>query len=198
MKGRPQIVLDIAGVLLSNMSLTCWRDMIRETNLSAESLKVHFTGIKRQLWTGIMREEEFWQSLNEAYPELSISRAKEILYSSIVPLPTAQYLERWSELADIHLLSNHCKEWIEPNLSRLSSFTKSITISNQVGLCKPEIEIYQRVETFLVAGEEVLFIDDQEKNLHSAKLLGWETLLADEEGDWVNEVESLLRKFINA
>ncbi|RPK30445.1 hypothetical protein EDO6_01072 [Paenibacillus xylanexedens] len=61
-----------------------------------------------------------------------------------------------------------------------------------MGLCKPEIEIYQRVETFLVAGEEVLFIDDQEKNLHSAKLLGWETLLADKEGDWVNEVESLL------
>ncbi|MEO2259621.1 HAD-IA family hydrolase [Paenibacillus amylolyticus] len=192
MRGRPQIVLDIAGVLLSNMSLTCWRDMIQETNLSAASLKVHFTGIKRQLWTGIMREEEFWQSLNQAYPELSISRAKDILTNSIVPLPAAQYLERWSVFADIHLLSNHCKEWIEPNLNRLSLFTKSITISNQVGLCKPEIEIYQRVETFLAAGEEVLFIDDQEKNLHSAKLLGWKTLLADEAGDWVNEVESLL------
>jgi len=38
MKGRPQIVLDIAGVLLSNMSLTCWKDMSVETNLSAESL----------------------------------------------------------------------------------------------------------------------------------------------------------------
>ncbi|WP_445670922.1 HAD-IA family hydrolase [Paenibacillus sp. FSL R5-0473] len=110
----------------------------------------------------------------------------------MVPLPAAQYLERWSEFADIHLLSNHCKEWIEPNLSCLSSFTKSVTISNQVGLCKPEIEIYQRVKTLLAAGEEVLFIDDQEKNLHSAKLLGWKTLLADEEGDWVNEVESLL------
>ncbi|MEK4273646.1 hypothetical protein [Paenibacillus sp. FSL R7-0026] len=136
MKGRPQIVLDIAGVLLSNMSLTCWKDMIQETNLSAESLKVHFAGIKRKLWTGMMREEEFWQSLKELYPELSISRAKDILYNSIIPLPAAQYLERWSEFADIHLLSNHCKEWIEPNLSRLSSFTKSVTISNQVGLCK--------------------------------------------------------------
>ncbi|WP_338708545.1 haloacid dehalogenase [Paenibacillus amylolyticus] len=192
MKGRPQIVLDIAGVLLSNMSLTCWKDMSEETNLSAESLKVHFAGIKRKLWTGMMREEEFWQSLKEMYPELSISRAKDILYNSIVPLPAAQYLERWSEFADIHLLSNHCKGWIEPNLSCLSSFTKSVTISNQVGLCKREIEIYQRVKTLLAAGEEVLFIDDQEKNLHSAKLLGWKTLLADEEGDWVNEVESLL------
>lgn len=85
MKGRPQIVLDIAGVLLSNMSLTCWKDMSEETNLSAESLKVHFAGIKRKLWTGMMREEEFWQSLKEMYPELSISRAKDILYNSIVP-----------------------------------------------------------------------------------------------------------------
>ena len=137
--------------------------MIQETNLSPEQLKIHFGGVKRQLWTGKMKEEEFWTSLQEAYPELSIKRARDILFDSIVPLPAAQYLERWSEGADIHLLSNHCKEWIQPNLDRLSQHAKSVTISNQVGLCKPEIEIYQLVETQLALGAEVLFIDDQEK-----------------------------------
>ncbi|MDT0122448.1 HAD-IA family hydrolase [Paenibacillus sp. RRE4] len=192
MQTRPQLVLDIAGVLLSNMSLRCWKEMIQETNLSAEQLKKHFGGIKRDLWTGKMSEQEFWVSLGKAYPELSISRARDILFDSIVPLSAAQFLERWSKYADIHLLSNHCKEWIEPNLGSLSTYAQSVTISNQVGLCKPEIEIYQLVETHFVYGAEVLFIDDQEKNLHSANQLGWKTLLADEEGKWTREVESFV------
>lgn len=192
MQARPQLVLDIAGVLLSNMSLRCWNEMIQETNLSAEQLKKHFGGIKRDLWTGKMKEEDFWESLGNVYPELPISRARDILFDSIVPLPAAQHLERWSESADIHLLSNHCREWIQPNLGSLSPYAQSVTISNQVGLCKPEIEIYQLVETRLAHGAEVLFIDDQEKNLYSANQLGWKTLLADEEGKWTREVESFV------
>ncbi|MCP1134446.1 HAD-IA family hydrolase [Paenibacillus polysaccharolyticus] len=192
MRDKPQLVLDIAGVLLSNMSLMCWKEMIQETNLSADQLKMHFGSIKKQLWTGKMKEEEFWISLGEMFPELPIGRARDILFDSIVPLPAAGYLERWSKSADIHLLSNHCSEWIQPNLDSLSHYAKSVTISNQVGLCKPEIEIYQLVETHLAGGVDVLFIDDQEKNLHSAKHLGWKTLLADEEGKWTQEVESFI------
>lgn len=192
MQAKPQLVLDIAGVLLSNMSLMFWKEMIQETSLSAEQLKKHFGGIKRDLWTGKMKEEEFWESLRETYPELPIDRARDILFDSIVPLPAAQYLEQWSEYADIHLLSNHCREWIQPNLDNLSRFATSVTISNQVGLCKPEMEIYQLVETQLPSGTKVLFVDDQEKNLHSAKLLGWKTLLADEEGKWTQEVKSFI------
>ena len=192
MQNRPQLVFDIAGVLLSNISLRCWKEMIQESNLSAEQLKGHFGGVKRQLWTGAMKEEEFWDTLRESYPELPISRARDILFDSIVPLPAAQYLERWSESADIHLLSNHCQEWIEPNLRSLRPFTKSVTISNQVGLCKPEMEIYQLVGTYLGDGEKVLFIDDQEKNLHAAQQLGWKTLLADEKEDWTQEVEAFI------
>ncbi|WP_145147020.1 HAD-IA family hydrolase [Paenibacillus xylanexedens] len=192
MKGRPQIVLDIAGILLSNMSATCWEDMAQEFNLSADTLKEHFKGIKRGLWMGSMKEEQFWEWLIETYPTVPLNRAKEIILNAIIPLPASQYLEGWSKLADIHLLSNHCKEWIEPNMSSINKFAKSVTISNQVGLCKPDIEIYKLVDSFLPVGEEVLFIDDQEKNLKSAKALGWTTILADEHCNWINELHSKL------
>lgn len=89
MQNRPQLVFDIAGVLLSNISLRCWKEMIQESNLSAEQLKGHFGGVKRRLWTGAMKEEEFWDTLRESYPELPISRARDILFDSIVPLPVA-------------------------------------------------------------------------------------------------------------
>jgi FMN phosphatase YigB (HAD superfamily) len=196
MKGRPQIVLDIAGVLLSNMSSTCWDDMAQEYDLSTDALKESFKGIKRGLWMGSMKEEQFWEWLMGMYPTISTNRAKEIILNSIVPLPATQYLERWSKLADIHLLSNHCREWIEPNMSSINKFAKSVTISNQVGLCKPDIEIYKRVDSFLSVGVGVLFIDDQEKNLKSAKNLGWETLLADEHCNWINELDSKLLKMM--
>jgi len=81
-------------------------------------------------------------------------------------------------------------------MSSINKFAKSVTISNQVGLCKPDIEIYKRVDSFLPVGEEVLFIDDQEKNLKSAKALGWQTLLADEHCNWINELHSKLLKMM--
>lgn len=54
------------------------------------------------------------------------------------------------------------------------------TISNQVGYCKPNIEIYELIQS-LIYGTA---LDDQAKNMKPAAKLGWETLLADEQHHW--------------
>jgi len=56
-------------------------------------------------------------------------------------------------------------------------------------VCKPNPEIYRVVAARLPKGAPVLFIDDQEKNLVPARELGWQTMLADEEGTWLDRLE---------
>ncbi|MCC3359397.1 HAD-IA family hydrolase [Bacillus sp. REN16] len=64
-----------------------------------------------------------------------------------------------------------------------------------MGYCKPQIDIYIRVNSFLDYNPNVLFVDDQEKNLIAARNLGWSTLLADEEGEWTKKVAERLYSY---
>ncbi|MNC67403.1 hypothetical protein D3C75_1178990 [compost metagenome] len=74
----------------------------------------------------------------------------------------------------------------------MKEYTSSITISNVVGYCKPQQEIYEIVKKQIGFDEFILYVDDQEKNLIPAQRLGWRTLLADEGHKWIEEVESVL------
>jgi putative hydrolase of the HAD superfamily len=68
---------------------------------------------------------------------------------------------------------------IKPN----PKLCKKVTISSQVGCCKPNHDIYSIVKTNLINEQNILFVDDQEKNFKEAKIFGWNTLLADDKGD---------------
>ncbi|MBE9916457.1 HAD-IA family hydrolase [Paenibacillus donghaensis] len=193
MKSKPQLVLDIAGVLVNNISFDFWKELGRESGVTFQAIKEKFDEIRRDLWTGILSEDQFWIWLVDCFTGINKERSKDILIKSLKLLPSAHYLEQWSQQADIHLLSNHCKEWIEPVLTSIKEYTKSVTISNQIGLCKPDIQIYELVELNLGSRERVLYIDDQEKNLKSAIKLGWNTLLADNQNKWVKDVETFIR-----
>lgn len=69
---------------------------------------------------------------------------------------------------------------------------KSVTISGDVGFCKPNPEIYAVMVNKLDREETVVFVDDQEKNLRTATEFGWQTLLADAAGAWISQVDPLL------
>ncbi|GIP29396.1 hypothetical protein J23TS9_45260 [Paenibacillus sp. J23TS9] len=192
MENRPQLVLDIAGVLVNNISSVFWKELVAVSGVTLQVIKEQFNEIRRNLWTGNLKEEQLWVWLVNRYPGINTDKAREILIKTLEPLPSVQYLEQWSRIADIHLLSNHCREWLEPILTVLEKHTKSITISNQVGLCKPDIQIYEMVASHFEFNERVLYVDDQEKNLKPAISLGWETLLADDNNHWIKDIEPKL------
>ncbi|CAM3949671.1 HAD-IA family hydrolase [Cohnella lubricantis] len=193
MKSKPQLVLDIAGVLVNNISSDFWEELGRESGVTFQVIKERFDEIRRNLWTGILREDQFWIWLVDCFPGINKERSKENLIRSLELLQPAGYLEQWSQNADIHLLSNHCKEWIDPILTSIKRYTKNVIISNQVGLCKPDTQIYELIESRFESKDRVLYVDDQEKNLKPANKLGWNTLLADNQNKWVNDVERFIR-----
>ncbi|WP_191797496.1 HAD family hydrolase [Paenibacillus gallinarum] len=71
-------------------------------------------------------------------------------------------------------------------------YIKSLTISSEVGLCKPDPKIYEFVHKKLNPNGHVWYIDDQEKNLKPAQERLWNTYIADQNGNWIEHVNGLL------
>ncbi len=193
MSSRPQLVLDIAGVLVTNMSPGFWRELSVYADIPYESLVTRFKyDIRERLWSGSIGEGDFWRWLRTEFPSIDQNDAHDILQSSLRPLPAMEHLSDWCQVADIHLLSNHRTEWLVSTLIAARKYIKSATISSDVGFCKPDPRIYELAAAKLNAVGAVLFVDDQEKNLTPASNLGWGTLLADETGEWIGKVRPLI------
>ncbi|AOZ94077.1 HAD family hydrolase [Paenibacillus crassostreae] len=189
-----QLVLDVGGVLISNLSPT-WEGISSVSSLSPKELKKYFNEeIRHDFWTGNIPEEYFWSWVIKHCPTLDIKNARSLLQKNLMPLAAFDCIANWSELADIHLLSNHREEWLDPLIQPLKPYLKSFTISSSVGCCKPNSEIYSIVHSHFTNQHEIWFVDDQEKNFAPAKTLGWNTLIADQNGEWIGQIEKLLNK----
>ncbi|OMF36723.1 hypothetical protein BK133_08750 [Paenibacillus sp. FSL H8-0548] len=192
---RPQLVLDIGGVLATNLSPLLWQLLAAEAAVSEDTLYFQYKQeISEQLWTGHISEAQFWKWITAYAPSLTMKQAKAIIEQSLRPLPALEKIAEWSVHADIHLLSNHLSAWVEPIVLPIKPYLKSVTISSEAALKKPDRAIFTRLAAQLPQSSYVLFIDDQNKNIEQAASLGWHTLLADESGGWISLVHTLLQK----
>ncbi|WP_424765665.1 haloacid dehalogenase [Paenibacillus sp. sgz302251] len=190
---KPQLVLDIGGVLVTNLSPLFWQLLAAESHVSEEALYTEYKKeLSEALWTGAISEEQFWAWVKERAPQLQMDRAPSMIDRCLQPLPAMEMLQEWSTLADIHLLSNHLPSWVEPIVKPNRKYWRSVTISSTTGFRKPHPEIYANVIPHLPEDSTILFVDDQDKNLRQAAMLGWHTLLADDAGVWISKVTPLL------
>src|SRR5690606_12840296 len=193
---KPELILDIAGVLITNFSQSFWRNLSEESNVLLKELLIFKNEIRKDLWTGNISEDDFWLLLKEQFPIVNIKNAQSLLLNTIKPLPAIEIIPIWSQYANIHLLSNHRSEWVYPIFKPYMDFITSITVSDQVGYCKPEPKRYEVVNSCITNSESVLYVEDQEKNLIPAKELGWRTMLADNDCKWVNQIMPMLKEMI--
>lgn len=190
---RVQLVLDVGGVVLADLTPTFWRWVATQENLPHAAVVTRFRAeVREDLWTGTLSEEQFWTWCGHRFPRLNLATARDMLAASLRRLPATRQLGHWARCADLHLLSNHRAEWALPALAAFQTHFARITISSTVGMCKPDPAIYAIVAAHLPAGAPVIFVDDQARNFPSAVALGWTPLLADAEGDWLATLESLL------
>ncbi|WP_342774520.1 HAD-IA family hydrolase [Paenibacillus piri] len=184
----------MGGVLLTNLSLAFWRQAEDCGHVNGEELKERFRqDLREELWTGRIGEDRFWTWLAQCLPSLPTAQARELLAANLQPLPALEQLALWSARADIHLLSNHRAEWVRPVLAPYERYIATMTVSSEVGLCKPDARIFEHVRSRF--GSEtalVIYVDDQSKNLPPAAALGWQTVLADSAGSWAAAVTRLL------
>ncbi|MDQ6419167.1 HAD-IA family hydrolase [Paenibacillus sp. LHD-117] len=190
---RPQLVLDIGGVLATNLTPLFWELTAEAAGVDRGSLYgMYKREISEKLWSGVVTEAEFWEWLLRQAPGVGIREGQSFLAESLLPLPALNRLPEWSGYADIHILSNHLVEWVEPVLRPFKPFLKQIIVSSEAGWRKPQPEMFACAAALLPAEAAVLFVDDQPGNLRQAETLGWSVMQADGEGRWTEAVDRWL------
>ncbi|RUT28010.1 hypothetical protein EJP77_18515 [Paenibacillus zeisoli] len=192
---RPPLVLDVAGVLTTNLSPYYWDELGNICGLPPSYIKQQFRSeIRERLWTGQITEQEYYLWLKQKFLNSTANLLcdRSLLLKHLRMLPAASYFEIWSRQADIHLLSNHRTEWLDELLRPYNCYLTSMTISNSVGICKPDLAIYEHVQRHLDNESIVFYVDDQDRNLLPARELGWHTFRADPEGQWIDKLRDTL------
>ncbi|RCW69632.1 HAD family hydrolase [Saliterribacillus persicus] len=187
------LVLDVGGVLAKNLD-QFWIDVSTKSSINYTEIRSQYkVEINDSLWTGACTIDRFFSWLS-SITSLSIIDLEETLKSCLTELPAIRYLPEWSKFASVHILSNHRKEWLENMLHPYQSYISSQTISSEVGALKPDEIIFQKAQMNFPNANIILFVDDKNTNLATAKSLGWKTIEADEKQNWIYLVNNALKK----
>ncbi|UOQ86657.1 HAD-IA family hydrolase [Gracilibacillus salinarum] len=190
-----QLVLDVGGVLATDLDLF-WSELTEQAQMPYEEVRQTYRQeIREALWQGQIEEHEFWSWLYDTFPTIEIHSLKKALTNSLYTLQGMNHLTEWNKLADLHILSNHRSEWLQPVLDPIRPILQTITISSLVGAAKPEQTIYQHCMDQLPSGKTVLFVDNKQENLEPAKALGWHTIHAKADQQWINKVTDFLHTY---
>lgn len=98
---KPQLVLDIAGVIVTNLSPSYWEEIAHISDISYNTIKQLFKLEARDaLWTGRMSEQQFWEWLSLNCPTIESQYARQLIDKHLKVLPAIEHLEHWSQIAD--------------------------------------------------------------------------------------------------
>lgn len=151
---------------------------------------------------GKITTDEFWQKCIEKF-KLKNAENYDLLKSWVLDYriikPINELVYSLENKIDMGIISNIPSGTWEPALKYgmvPNIKYKKVFLSYQLGLRKPDPEIYKIVQKESgVKGKEILFVDDIEENLVVPQSLGWKTVLFNqnkaEEG--VKKIKNLLK-----
>ena len=110
-----------------------------------------------------------------------------------------EQIRLWAEQGyRIYILSTTCEIFYhieKAGLLPIYPLLSGYILSSEVGIVKPEPEIYQKVlKKYSLDPTESVFIDDIQANLDTAAELGFETILAERESDNILAMQDLLQE----
>ena len=95
---------------------------------------------------------------------------------------------------NVYLLSNTIQPHVDFFRSKgLYDYFDKVFLSNEIGLRKPDVKIYEHVIKDLgIKAEETLYVDDLEDNLTPAQKLGMGVILAQSPEQIISDVRKML------
>jgi putative hydrolase of the HAD superfamily len=129
---------------------------------------------------GEISPDEFWERVDvpSALEDEFLAR------HTLNPGVTELLSEAKSKGISVWCLSNDVSRWsdkIRNNLG-VEEFLRGSVISSDVGIRKPDTEIYEAlIQSSGFKIEDILFVDDREKNVVAARELGIETIMFEPE-----------------
>lgn len=190
---RPSLVLlDACGVILNDPLPGLIESIGRALGEDPVETFARYAALRAGFWTGRMGEAAFWR-------ELTLGHDAEVwagrLAASFGPGPAAGRLPSWARVTRLRVLSNHRARWMEGHLERLGlrDHFERVLVSEAIGYAKPEVEAFEvALADAGVPRDQVLFVDDKQRNVVVARELGLQAVWADPTSRWLEEVDGLI------
>jgi putative hydrolase of the HAD superfamily len=187
------LVLDAGGVLIAEPVHAFFAALDISAGYTAGYCGSQFRSHwRRPLWVGEMSVKQFFIELAEMV-HIEPARLEARLVAGFQLLPAARRVPAWAETGPVWLLSNHRAEWLRPILAAagLDQHLDTIIISSEVGMLKPEPDIFRLVlDTWDGPASQITYVDDQASNLAAARAQGIGRLVeADPAGEWTRLID---------
>lgn len=175
------IIFDFGGVIGIGNG---WKDVAKRygehLNLPEDKLYLPLIKGYNRLKTSRITEEEFWSGVSKdtgVKIDGKLRKKLEKLITSYGSVDTdmLSFIKKLKKDYPIYLLTNHVKFWFEKTRSeyKLDNLFDSILTSYNLKQKKPDKSIYSTVLKMIkLKPQDCIFIDDQEKNVESAKKAG--------------------------
>lgn len=124
---------------------------------------------------GEYSDKQFFQAIADASGETAEQVERELEADNELNEPLVEYVRTLQGKYKLALLSNSSSEYLRNELAKydLEKYFDQIVISSEVGLIKPEPEVFEYITSELgVAPGECIFTDDNPKHVSAAERLG--------------------------
>jgi putative hydrolase of the HAD superfamily len=207
--GVNSIIFDLGGVLLNidyDATINAFRNLGLRDPEKAFSKQIQ-ADIFQRFEKGLIDQEEFLNYLKNETRSTSTGDLKEAWCALLGDFPSSRFkmLENLSNQYELYILSNtniihqqRFESYIDTiyGWGNFESLFRKIYYSHQIGLRKPDKEIYEFVlGSSSLNPLETLFVDDTEVNLIPAKQLGIKILtvgLHDEVTDLLHQYSKIV------
>ena len=178
-------IFDVGGVLHERVSKYIYKDIKRTLKISNKVFHKNWHLVEDKLGKGLVTEEEFWQLF------LKKTKSKESLPTKSLFL--REFIKNYNRNEDVFdivkklkqngykvaVLSNTVKPHADyQNKIGIYQMFDPVILSHEVGIKKPDPEIYKYVLKILkLKAEEVFFTDDDIKNVEAGAELGMHAIL---------------------
>jgi len=192
------VIFDLGGVVLKNAMAVVYKKTSETFNIDIETLKNKSKSLIREWQINKISSEEFWK-LVAAELKVDAKSLKDLWDKTFAEnsLPNEEVIEIVKELKrnyKIALLSNTVEPHAEYNKKRRDfDLFPQVFLSNEIGMRKPNREMYEYVaKTMEVKCEECVFTDDEEVNVEGARKVGMYAILFKNAAQLKEELKKVL------
>lgn len=184
-------IFDLGGVLIDLDIQACFNSFQKLGLKHIEQLLTNYgqKGVFRNLEKGIITEFEFYDLLRTEFEiQISDEAIKKAFNDFLLDIHPRklQLLHDLKQLACVYLLSNTndihyqyvVERFLNGNPYHIEDCFHQVFLSQQLHLCKPDLEIFYKVmELASLKPEESLYFDDSLENIQAAEKLGFQVCL---------------------
>ena len=139
----------------------------KKYNLNKDQLLMHLEKYEKDALLGKDNLKEFYNKIKKVYPMISFKFFYESYYNAITwDNELLKVCKKLSKHYDLYILSNNYN-WITPKIKpRLKKIFKGMIFSNEVGMIKPNDDIFDELlNRFNLRPENCIYVDDSHLNI---------------------------------